>query len=105
MEGVREMTIDSYLTMECNWTKKGNIDPEFRTPTLDETVEIACFKYGSTLGIRTSDTNTEMSDMTYLVKENVQVGDKIDNQIVRNVVMIPEFNGTEVLYEVHVMKA
>lgn len=99
------MNIDSYLTMTCEWTRKGAIDPEFRTPTLGEVVEIPCFKYGSTLGVRTADTNTELSDMTYLVKANVEVGDKLDAQVVRNVVMVPDFDGRETLYECHVLKA
>lgn len=98
------MDINRYLTMTCSYEKNEGYDEEFMTAGYAAAVTIPCFRYGDIRNIRTVDAQDNMSDQTYLIAEHVKAGDKIDGQVVRRVFEIPDFDGTNCLYEAHVLK-
>lgn len=99
------MDIDSYMTMTCSYEKKLEEDSEMLTPTYDTAVNIKCFRYGDTRNIRGAFEHANFSDQTYLLAQEVFVGDKIDGQVVASVFLVPDFDGSSQLYEVHLMTA
>ena len=97
------MGIESDLTMSCSYEKKLEEDSEMLTPTYDTAVNIKCFRYGDTRNIRGAFEHANFSDQTYLLAQEVFVGDKIDGQVVASVFLVPDFDGSPYLYEVHLM--
>lgn len=87
------------MTMECTWSKKIEEDEDTLMPGFGVMQNIKCFKYGKTLYVRNADNNSIVSTMAYIVKEEVKVGDILDNQVVKSVDSVPEFDGQFALYE------
>lgn len=98
------MDANKYLTKTCMWEHAAETDAEFLSPVYSESEQIQCFKYGDIKNIRTSDTVDDLSDQTYLVTAPVKAGDKIDGQMVKRVGEYYDFDGTIVMYEVHVLR-
>lgn len=91
------------MTMSCVYEKKLGEDTEMLTPTFDTAINIKCFRYGDTRNIRGAFEHASFSEQTYLLVQEVFVGDKIDGQVVASVFLVPDFDGSSQLYEVHLM--
>lgn len=101
------MDIDSYLVMECTWTKNlGKTGPK-QMDTFDyaNTKTVKCFKYGKILSIRDGDKSLNISAQVYLVKEDIKNNDLIDGQVVKGVSPVPDFDGTSLLKEVYIYES
>lgn len=94
------MYLKKYLTFKTNW-QKHSIDEDTLLMMYEEPIVINCFKYGKNIYIRESEENTLINAQVYLVIDEVQIGDKIDGQVVKSVNMYPEtWHPERPLYEV-----
>ena len=97
------MDIDKYLTMKCSWEQKTGSNERFMTDTYAAAQDIDCFVYGDIVNLRYSTEKADLSGQTILVKADVNVGDKINGQLVKKVLPYPDFDGAILYKEVHIM--
>lgn len=93
------MNYNDYMTMQCDWEKKLGNDEDTHMSSFGIKTIIRCFEYGKNVFIRQDTSSATVSAMAYIVTDNVQVGDKINSQVVKSVNNIPEFDGTFPLFE------
>ena len=93
------MDYKDYMVMSCNWQKNLGKDEDTHMPSYDSTVDIKCFSYGKNIFIRQDASSTTVSAKAYIVTDLVKVGDKIDEQVVKSVDNISDFDGTVPLFE------
>lgn len=94
------MDYDSYLSMQCIWRAKLAEDPDTLLSTYDEPTVLKCFKYGSNVFERNQRSEAIVNEQTYILNKRVNTGDLIDDQVVRSVYEIPDFDGHIQLYRV-----
>ena len=94
------MDYEPYMVMTSKWKKKTGQDPDSLMPTYSsKSTTIKCFKYGKTIFIRGTTSNTTISAMAYVITDPVKVGDILDDQVVKSVDNIPDFDGTFPLFQ------
>lgn len=96
------MNVERQLTMKCQYEESIVDDEEFMTESFKAPREIKCFKYGDRLNLINSDSVTRLSDQTYWVVEDVELGDKIDGQVIVSINPIPNLDGSIAFKEVRV---
>lgn len=93
------MDYKEYMIFSCLWEKNLDIDEDTHMQRFGTKTKLKCFKYGKNVFIRQDSSSTTISAQSYVVMCEVKVGDKIDNQVVKSVDVIPDFDGKTPLYE------
>lgn len=95
------MYMEKYMTFEAVWEKQIGIDEDTRMPSFAPAETIKCFEYGKNVFLREDNSSTMVSAKAYLTLENVELGDKIDGQVVKSVNNYPEnWDANKQLFEV-----
>ena len=93
------MDYSSYMTMSCVIRRKLDEDEDTFMPRFSASQTRECFKYGKMVYVRQNDSFGLVSAQAYVMNKEISIGDEVDGQIVKSVNIIPEFDGTKVLYE------
>lgn len=94
------MVYSDYMTNTCVIRKNLGVDEDTLTIKWGEPESKRCFYYGETRYLRDKDGYGMVNGKHYLMDTKVSIGDMVDNQVVKVVDNIPEFDGSEALYDV-----
>lgn len=84
------MDMQKYMTFTSKWEKLAERDEDTMMETFEAQVDIKTYIYGKNIFIRDENQHTAVSAKVYLTLANVNVGDKIDGQVVKSVNSYPE---------------
>lgn len=84
------MNMNKYMTFTAQWERYIGMNEETMSPIYSEPIDIKVFIYGKNIYIRDGDKNAAISAKVYLTLKEVNVKDKIDDQVVKSVNSYPE---------------
>lgn len=93
------MNYNDYMKMTCVYEKKLGLDDDTQMLKYGNPTSMKCFSYGKNIFIRGTDSNAIVSAKVYTLSSPVNVGDKIDGQVIKSVNNVPDFDGSMVLFE------
>lgn len=84
------MNMKKYMTFTSKWQKLKDIDEDTQMSEYEDPIDIKTYIYGKNIFIRENESHTAVSAKCYLTLENVNVGDLLDEQVVKSVNSFPE---------------
>lgn len=94
------MIYEEYMLFPVTWEQSTGTDPDTRMDSYAAPVNIKVFRYGSFQFIRDAQSGSKVSAQKYITVDAVTLGDKINGQVVKSCEPIPEFDGTQPIFEV-----
>lgn len=94
------MNISKYMTFTVPYEKYIGVDDDFMSSSYAPPINIKCFVYGKNIYIRDEDSYALVSAKSYVTDYKINIQDKLDGQIVKNVDNYPkEWNSKNQLFE------
>lgn len=93
------MDYKKYMIHNCVWEKNLCMDEDTHMPVFDRAITLKCFKSGKDIFIRDNQNATVIKASSYIVTDVLNVGDKLDGQVIKSVDNIPDFKPTFPIYE------
>lgn len=94
------MIYGDYMLYPVMWEKTTGQNPDTRSLSYAEPIEIKVLRYGSFVLNRDANSSTQVSAQRYLTIDDVCLGDKLNGQVVKYCEPVPEFDDSSELREV-----
>jgi len=94
------MIYKDYMLYPVTLERMTGKDPDTRMDSYGAPEVIKVFRHGGLARIHTGQGDTTVSMQKYSTVDDIKIGDKINGQVVQSVEIVPEFDGSEPLFEV-----
>jgi hypothetical protein len=93
------INLEKYMTMTATLEVRTGQDEDTNSFIYDAPVAIKCYISGKRKYIRDANSGTLISSQQYTTQTQIQEGDKINGQAVKEVTITADFDGTVQLYK------